>query len=252
MQQQVISRFWFSDKQSVKVRNIDNAPNIEFILANKHKLYTREQLEKAWELAVDTWNSAPHPRFKEKSRNEVYAQDAPLRHPVDSLEIVQMFWIDDSKGSTYRRDGIRLKVAGAEHLFEVYTQDDRVDLEFRRKYVGCKFVIRYDPESLDQFVGLYEKTDNGLVFIAYAKPKRSHEQIPILMKPGDREKAREDYEVAEREYERDLAAVEALRARTGITPEKMIEEQDFEIKMGGSLKKEHRNKVESDSFLNRL
>ena len=56
LQQQVISRFWFSDKQSIQVRDIDNTPNVEFLLKYKHKLYTREQLERAWEIAVNEWD----------------------------------------------------------------------------------------------------------------------------------------------------------------------------------------------------
>jgi len=43
-----------------------------------------------------------------------------------------------------------------------------------------------------------------------------------------------------------------LLARTGITPEKLIEDQDLEIKMGGKLEKNHRNRVEADSFLSQL
>jgi len=252
LQQQVISRFWFSDKQTIKARNIDNTPNIDFLSQNKHHLYTREQLLSAWEMAVDQWNNGKHPRFKEKTRNEIYAQEAPISHPVDFAEMVETFWIDDSKGSTYRRGGIKLKVANREFDYEVYDSDNKIDLEFRRKYIGCKFVIRYDPETLNEFVGLYQETDNGLLFIAHAQPKRAHEVIPILMKEGDKALWKEDYQVSDIEYERDLKEIEALRARTGITPEKLIADQDLEIKMGGKLKKEHRNLVESDSFLSRL
>ncbi|MFK5855411.1 MAG: hypothetical protein QM503_04710 [Bacteroidota bacterium] len=249
IQQQVISRFWFSDKQSIQVRNIDNTPNIDFLLANKHKLYTREELAKAWELAVNQWNNGKHPKYKEKTRSEVYSQPAPLKHEVSELDIIEMFWLDENKGSTYRRGGIKLTVANKEYDYEVLDQDNKIDLEFRRRYVGAKFIVRYDPETLNQYVGLYEQTDNGLLFIAYAQPKRSHEVIPILMQDGDKERWNEDYKIADMEYERDLKAVKALQARTGITEESLIEQQDLLIKMGGKLTKDQRSKVEADSFL---
>jgi len=253
IQQQVISRFWFSDKQSIKARNIDNTPNIDFVKANKNKLYTREELEKAWQLGVEQWNNGKHPKYKEKTRIQVYSQPAPLKHEVNELEIIEMFWLDENKGSTYRRGGIKLTVAKKEYDYEVYTDDDKIDIEFRRKYVGAKFIIRYDPQTLNQYVGLYEQTENGdLLFIAYAQPKRSHEVIPILMQDGDKERWHEDYKVSEMEYERDLKAVEALRARTGINEESLIEQQDLLIKMGGKLTKDQRNKVEAESFLNRI
>ncbi|MDP2723169.1 MAG: hypothetical protein Q8O72_10455 [Bacteroidales bacterium] len=252
LQQQVISRFWFSDKQGVKVRDINNAANMDYLLANKERLYTREYLEKAWELAVKKWNEAPHPLFKNKTRDEVYKQEAPISHPVDDLEMVQMFWVYASAGNTYNRDGISTTIAKKQYTFEVYTDDDKVDLEFRRKYIGCKFIVKYDPETLDQFVGLYEKTDNGLLFIAYAKPKRAHEQIPILMSERDVAMAFQDMRISDTEYQRDLKEVEALLARTGITPQKVREDQDLEIKMGGRLTKAHRSRVEADSFLSQL
>ena len=251
LQQQVISRFWFSDKQSIKVRDINHAPNIDFLKDNKHHLYTREELERAWLMAVDQWNNAKHPKYN-KTRSEVFAQPAPMEHKVDALELIEMFWIDENKGSTYNRGGIQITVNHKDYEYEVHTSDDKIDLEFRRKYVGCKFIVRYDPSTLDQHVGLYEKTEDGLLFIAYAQPKRSHQVIPVLMQEGDKQRWIEDYNVADIEYERDLKEVEALLAGTGITPEKLIEDQDLEIKMGGKLEKNHRNRVEADSFLSQL
>ena len=72
------------------------------------------------------------------------------------------------------------------------------------------------------------------------------------MEEGDKEIWAEDYSVRDLELERDLRDLEALRKRTGITPEKLIEDQELMIKMGGDLPKDTRSDVEADSVFNYL
>src|SRR5690554_119757 len=64
LQQQVINYWWFSDKQSIKVRTNNNKPNMDFIQENLHKLPSKEQLIKAWLICVEDWNNATHPTLK--------------------------------------------------------------------------------------------------------------------------------------------------------------------------------------------
>src|SRR5690606_3563521 len=56
-QQQVISKMLFSDKQSIKVRRLDNKPNTDFIVEYKEALPTREELFGIVKVLVDRWNS---------------------------------------------------------------------------------------------------------------------------------------------------------------------------------------------------
>ena len=91
---------------------------------------------------------------------------------------------------------------------------------------------------MDVFIQLYELTpDKQKIFVANAEPKRKQVNIPILMDEIDKKIWGMDHKVRDHEYERDLAAGEALRKRTGITLEKMIEEQDLDIKFKGSAPK---------------
>lgn len=252
-QQQVISTFWFSDKQSIKSRDINNKPNIDFIKENRHKLLTREDLLKAWEVAVHKWNNAPHPTIAGKTRMEVYLEAAPMSESIDFLDMITLFWVDESTPITYKNDGLSIRISGERYMFEVYTSDDKIDLEFRRLNVGKKFIVRYDPEELDNYVQLIELTPEGeKVFVAHAQPKRKHQEIPVLMEEGDKELWAEDYSIRDKELERDQKELEALRQRTGITPEQLIEDQDLMIKMGGDLPKDTRSEVESNSVFNYL
>jgi hypothetical protein len=138
-------------------------------------------------------------------------------------------------------------VAATKYQYEVYDEDGKIDLEFRRKNVGKKFIVRYDPDLMDGYIQLCHKDEFGQVaFVANAEPKREHENVPALMEEGDKTAWNEDYKVREMEFERDKGDLDALLKRTNITPEKLIEEQEFMVKMKRKLTKEDRSKVEAE------
>lgn len=252
LQKQVLNQLWFSDKQTIKARSLDNVPNMEFVKKNAHNLYTREQLIQWWEASVKKWNEAEHPKFKGQSRNEVYEHEAPMSAEMDLMEMLQVFWINETQAITYKREGLQMKLAGEIYQYEVYDQDNNIDTEFRRKYIGEKFIVRYDPDLMNQGVQLWLNTPTGKTFIATAQPKRAHESIPVLMKEGANEIRIRDFLTTENEYARDLAELQRIQSNTGITPEKLIEEQELMIKMGGDIPKDDRSEVEAASIFHRI
>lgn len=253
LQEQVVNQLWFSDKQSIKAKSTNSHPNMDFVKENKHRLYKKEELVKAWELCVLQWNNSFHPKFKDQTRNEVYHHPMAISEPIELLDMVNLFWVEETKGSIYKREGISIQIGHQTHTYEVYDSTGRIDIEFRRKYVGAKFLVRYDPEQLDQYVQLIKISATGeKTHIANAQPKRAHESIPALMKDGQKAQWDEDFKVRELEYERDLAAYNALVSRTGVSRESLIEEQDLMIKMGGDLPKHLRNDVEAAISVSRL
>jgi hypothetical protein len=246
LQTQVISKFWFSDKQSIKARLSRNQMNGEFIKEEKHNLPTKEEIPKIWEYIVKTWNAGEHPRFENQTRNQVYNHEMPMQETISLLDIVSTVWVAETKPRTYYRDGIRLTIGKKEYKFQVYEDNGDIDLEFRRMNVGNKFAIRYSPEYLGDYVQLYQiNADKQLTLVAYAQPNRTHESIPALMQPGDKEQWWKDFSTQEIEYERDKKASDDLANRTGITRKAMIEDQDLAVKMGGQITKKERNKAES-------
>ncbi|ELY1979203.1 hypothetical protein SL055_001412 [Flavobacterium psychrophilum] len=246
LQTEVISKFWFSDKQSVKARLSRNQMNAEFIKENKHNLPTKAEIPKIWEYIVKTWNNAEHPRFKGQTRCQVYNHEMPMQEELSLLDIVSTVWVAESTERTYYRDGIKLKIGKDEYKFEVYEDNTDIDLEFRRLNVGNKFIIRYSPEYLNDYVQLYKLDDNKqLQLVAYAQPKRAHENIPVLMKEGDNAQRIKDFDTQEIEYQRDKKASESVAKRTGITREALIQDQALMVKMGGHATKKERNEVES-------
>jgi len=247
LQTQVISKFWFSDKQSVKARLSRNQMNAEFINANKENLPTKNEIPKIWEYIVKTWNSGEHPRFAGQTRNQVYNHEMPMKEELSLLDIVSTVWVAETKERTYYRDGIKLKIGDKEYKFQVYDHNTDIDLEFRRVNIGKKFIIRYSPEYLNDYIQLYQLNhDKEMQLVAYAQPNRSHESIPALMQPGDKERWLKDFETQEIEFERDKKASKAIAARTGITPATLISDQQLTIKMGGEATKKERQAVENE------
>lgn len=248
-QQQVITNFWFSDGQSIKVRHDDNKMNTDFILENKHQLMTTTQLENAWKLAVIKWNEAEHPHFKNQSRNQVYNHEMPIKESLSLFEIMDKMWINQTDPITYKAHGLNMKIGDDIYQYEVLDANGNIDLEFRRVNIGNKFIVRYDPDFLDGYVQLCMMDENKqIVNIANAEPKRTHQNIPVLMKEGDREAWKRDQDVKKLEFERDLKAVKELQARTGITPQKEIDNQELEIKLQHTLTKVDRTKLEAAEY----
>ncbi len=250
LQKQVINKFWYSDGQSITVKRDDNKVNIDYILKNKSALKTVEDLYAAWETAVVIWNNKKHPHF-EQTRNEVYQHEMLRKENLSIYEIMDKMWIDQKKRPIqYKSHGLDFRLGDKKHQFEVYDADGNIDLEFRRKNVGKKFIIRYDPDFLDGYIQLCTKDENdNIIHIANAEPKRKIQEVPILMNEGDKEQWAKDYKVRETEYNRDLADLEALLNRTGITPEQEMEDQDLLVKFKGNLNKVQRSKIEAQENL---
>jgi hypothetical protein len=252
LQQQVIGKMWFSDKQGIKVRKATNKPNTDFIVEYKTALPTVDELINWWLTAVNLWNAGKQEDWT-LNRIEMYAQETEHREEISIMDQLSMFWIDETKVKKYYAHGMPLTVEGKDYIYEVYDDTNNIDLEFRRKWVGESLIVRYDPERLDEFVGLYELTEKGEKrFIAYAQSKRMHESIPVLMKGNSRALLDQDIEVRNAELKRDQEAYERLIQRTGISRESLIEEQELMVKFQGHLPKEEQMATDSSAFQSRI
>lgn len=228
-QQQVIGKRWFSDKQSIKATQSRSKVNIDFIKEFKDALPTKEELYKHFVIMVNEWNAMKHPKFN-KSRNEVFATKTEYTQELDAFEQISMFWLNETTPKIYKKEGMRLTVSGTDYEFEVYDENDAVDLEFRRKYVNSKLIVAYDAEYLEEYIKLYELNEKGQkVFVAYAQKKRAHSQVPMLRKAEKDEKMREDLKIRDTEMLRDWNRYQQIAERTGITRESLVDEQNAMI-----------------------
>ncbi|AMA49438.1 hypothetical protein [Flavobacterium covae] len=246
-QQDELGKWWFSDKQSIKTRMTKNQVNAEFILENEKKLPTKQEAIKAFLISVQNWNNAQHPKLG-CTRNEAYQHEMPLREEIGFLDMANLLWLEETKPITYRGAGLRMKIGKQEHWFEVYDENDAVDLEFRYKYLNTKFRIRYHPKYLNDYVQLVKvNEDKTKTVVACAKPKREHNIIPVVATEGAKEAWYRDQEVKRLEEERDKLAYQEIAKRTGITNEQMMADQALTLKFGGSANKIERAKAEQYS-----
>ncbi|WP_051604418.1 hypothetical protein [Flavobacterium sasangense] len=250
LQQQCANMWWWSDKQSIKVRSSRNKMNADFIAENTDNLLKKEDLLKAWEITVKQWNESEHPLFKGKTRDQVYYEHEMLmREELSVLEIASTVWIAETKPITYKREGLTMRLGDDKYKFEVYDYNGNIDLEFRRVNIGKKFIVRYNPEYLDAYIQLYERTNDGqMIFIAAAEPKRAHESVPVLMAEGAKEQWWKDFKTQQEELDRDQKAYNDLVARTGISREQLIADQALTIKMGGNATKKERALAEANEY----
>lgn len=247
LQQQVLNKLWFSDKQSIKAKKLDSHPNTDFIKANEHLLYSKDQLIEFFTIMVQEWNESEHPKFKGQSRSEVYTHQMKRSEAFDVEELSTIFWLNETKPITYRTDGIKVRTGGETYLFEVYDKDGNVDIEFRRKYIGERFVVKYDPENLDAYIKLYHVDHKEeLRFVSLAQPKRKHINIPLLHTEETKTSFLNDYQIRSEELERDRMALVEVRNSTGITPDRVIEDTELMMKFGGNIPKEIRSAAEGD------
>ena len=115
--------------------------------------------------------------------------------------------------------------------------------------------MQYDPDQLDNYVRLYLRRPNGeSKYIADAEPVKSIKSIPLLMDDQDHGRVHKMVGTRDKDVERVQAELEALRQRTNITEESLIEDQELEMKFRGRQPKQSRAMAEAGagSWLNKL
>jgi hypothetical protein len=253
-QQQVLNQVWWSDKQAVTVRKEDSRPNTDFVKKYRHKLKQPQELIEAFAYYVEKWNEAEHPKFKGESRNQVAEHEIKFKlDKITELDMISMFWITSKKPLTYTNTGITPTIRNKDYHFEVYDADGNVDIDFRDKYTGCKFHYQYDPNQLDNYIRLYLRLPNGSVkYIADAQPIKKVRNILALMNDHDRNRKHKMMHVRDQELARVKRDLEALKQRTGITEEKLIEDQELELKFRGKVPKKARAEAEATAWTSKL
>lgn len=261
LQQQVVMKRWFSDGQSIKAKQSRSKANMEFIEANKGALPTFEELQMHWEIMVEEWNSRPRSKKTTKTRNEFFEQKSSHRNEIDVQERISMFWLNETKPKKYYAHGMPLTVAGEDYIYEVYDADGEVDIDFQVKYVQQSLIVSYDPEYLDDYIALYRLNDKDeKVFVAFAQKKRDYVQVSILQREGEREQMLRDLEVREKVKARDWKAYEEIVARSGISREALIDDQnswvannvEFNAKRAAYASKEENLHTDSESIFERI
>jgi hypothetical protein len=153
-QSNVLHKDWRFTGQNITAKKASSRPNLEFIEANKDKLYTLAELKNNYLEARKEWNEAKHP-VTGISRIEMYRNSVNDETPaVTPLDMVDIFWVMTKKPSTFTSGGIEIEVKGVKYKYEVYSEPGVPDHEWRRKHTYRQFYVKYDPYDM-QSVRLY-------------------------------------------------------------------------------------------------
>ncbi|MBQ0075078.1 MAG: kinase [Prevotella sp.] len=169
-QQQVLHKDWRFTGQNITAKKDNSRANLEFIEANKDKLYTLAELKAAYLKARTEWNEMAHPATGEQ-RIKMYENSTNPETPVvTASDMIDMFWVTCDRMSTFTSSGIEITVKGQKRTYEVMSAPGTPDIEWRRKHTYQKFVVKYDPYDFSS-IRLYWKDKAGeLRFERVAEP----------------------------------------------------------------------------------
>ncbi|MDX9703898.1 MAG: kinase [Candidatus Auribacterota bacterium] len=173
-QSQFLKKDWFFTGQNIQSKKEESKANMEFIMANKHNLPTREEIPAIYKQRRNEWNNAPHPQTGHP-RIEMYRQSKnPKAVKLELMDMVDMFWILREKPVQLTAYGIQFEERGVKYLFDIVEPSGLPDVRWIARNIDRKFRIKFDPQDFSM-IYLYEDTPQGLRFIREAvEPVRIH------------------------------------------------------------------------------
>lgn len=159
-QSQVLHKDWRFTGQNITTKKASSRPNLEFIEANKDKLYTLAELKAKYVEARREWNEMKHPATG-ISRIGMYNTSVNEEtEAVTARDMVDIFWVMTSRPSTFTSSGIEVTIGGKSRTYEVYSSSGVPDHEWRRRNTYKQFYVKYDPYDFGS-VRLYWKDKGG-------------------------------------------------------------------------------------------
>ncbi len=167
-QAEILHKDWRFTGQNITSRSEKSRANLELLNVNKEKLYTLDELKEAYAIAREEWNSGKHPATGISRREMYFASTNEKAKPVDRLDMIEMFWMMTAKPSVFTDSGITITIDKKKYTYDVY-DGDLPDFEFRKKNIGRRFLVQYDPLDMSQ-VRLYVKDATGTRYVTDALP----------------------------------------------------------------------------------
>jgi hypothetical protein len=137
---------------------------MEYILANKQNLPTREDIEKRYKMRREQWNNAL--AANGKSRLDNYRASAnPQTIKLSLMDMVDLFAVTHDKEITCAAWGISFRLQNIKYDYMVCDAHGAPDLDWLQKNIDKQFTVKYDPEDMSQ-VWLYEHAADGQLRLA--------------------------------------------------------------------------------------
>lgn len=218
-QSQVLHKDWRFTGQNITTKKASSRPNLEFIEANKDKLYTLAELKAKYVEARREWNEMKHPATG-ISRIGMYNTSVNEEtEVVTARDMVDIFWVMTSRPSTFTSSGIEVTIGGKSRTYEVYSSPGVPDHEWRRRNTYKQFYVKYDPYDFGS-VRLYWKDKGGeLRFERVAEPYMVIHRAILDQEEGEAAFIRREQEAnVQDRVERQVVAKE-IEYEHGVAPE---------------------------------
>lgn len=169
-QQQELNKDWRFTGMNITAKKESSRPNLEFVEANKDKLFTLEELKAHYAEARKAWNEAKHPATG-IPRIEMYEKSVNEETDVVTVyDMVDIFWIWTKKPATFTDSGIEITIGDKKLPYEVYERPGVPDHKWRMKNTYRRFHVKYDPNDLRSIRLYWEDNAGGRRFERVAEP----------------------------------------------------------------------------------
>ncbi len=170
-QSQILKQDWFFTGQNITAKSLESRADRNFIMANKDKLPTLNELQETYAKRRQEWNESDHPRSG-KSRLETYLSSTNSEtQKIDRLDMIDIFWIQRPKTVRMTAMGLTFQEKGQKYTYVAIGPDGLPDMEFLRSNIDKSFVVKYDPYDFS-CINLYETDANGDIrFVTMAEEK---------------------------------------------------------------------------------
>lgn len=169
-QQQYLKKDWFFTGQNIQSKANESKANMEYIMANKHKLPTLDEVKATYLKRRNEWQNAPHFKTgiaKIKMYNE---SQNPKAVKLELMDMVDLFWVLREKPVTCSAYGISFEEKKEQYDYMVNKANGLPDVKWLAHNIDRKFRIKFDPQDFSM-IYLYEDTPQGLRFVTSAEQK---------------------------------------------------------------------------------
>lgn len=218
-QSQVLHKDWRFTGQNITTKKDSSRPNLEFIEANRDKLYTLAELKEKYVEARREWNEMKHPATG-ISRMEMYNSSVNEdTEAVTARDMVDIFWVMTDRPSTFTSGGIEITIKGKKRTYEVYSSPGVPDHEWRRQNTYKQFYAKYDPYDFSS-IRLYWKDKGGeLRFERVAEPYMVVHRAIQDQTEGEAAFIRREQEANVRDRVERQVTVKEIEYEFGVAPE---------------------------------
>jgi hypothetical protein len=166
---------------------LENAPLPREVLKKRiDQIPSFDELLQLLDVIVDEWNNM---NYKGRpSPNEIYEeQKNPDQKYISVDQLSEMFW-NIQGPRPFTKNGIYLIYQGEKKKLDVYDENGNVDFHFRRKYLGERLYLKYDPEQEFEEVELLIAHPTGKYeMVATAQARKDVSETVKYLEKGEKQ-----------------------------------------------------------------